>query len=864
MRFPFAALLVSALVLTSCADAALEREAVEQDGVLYVADGEPQTRVQLGPSLQTQWTAGDLLTVFYFSDQAQKWQFDGKTGDTSGTISLVSLGPAATFSSMESLALYPYSEDSVRRGSDEITTVFPREQEYAADSFGPGAAMMLGWSYGKVFKMYHLCGFLDLRLTGERTVRSITLWGNNYEALNGQATIDSQSLSLVVAQDSYDDDAPSHSIVMDCAGGVSLSADKETSFIFALAPETFELGISALVEYTDGTSETRSCRECVALRRNSIVTIHDSGDEEEDPEYDIIPYTGETADDAALDVVKSDGDLYWEVDGYSTQVVVTFNEGTVKIKSPSSKIRTHHTGAHATIDLETYSVKDVEIVVRGVTSDGSLKVYADKKYKLTLDGVDITSKRGPAINSQSKKRVFVHLTPGTTNYLCDASSYGSDAYYLGGSSASTEDRKGCFFAEGHMIFSGSGVLVAYGMCNHAVATDGFLLVRPGVTLVVPCAEAHGIKVKGSETDGIGVRILGGLVHSTVSSPAGKALKSDYDMDVMGGKLVLNTYGDAYFTDEDEFDAVGSACAKVDGDFYMSAGSIVARSSGIGGKGINVDGDFCLDGGDIDVATSGGKIRAYAGAAPKGIKVDGEIVINGGSVTVNVSGKTASSEGIEAKKDIHINGGEVYSYAYDDGINSAKSIFINGGRVFSYGVNNDGIDAYDMLKVTGGLVIASGCDEPEEAFDCYDSDRFIIEGGTLIGTSGYAIAPSASLSLQNTLLYKGIKSSPGTLLSICDGSGTPILMYEVPRSAKRGERSFSARRTWRQDSSTASTQEERLQVIANTGTAYICQAHIRLVPCLRRLHQSPGSPRWVRAAGDVNLTPSKLAILPNFY
>ena len=65
----------------------------------------------------------------------------------------------------------------------------------------------------------------------------------------------------------------------------------------------------------------------------------------------------------------------------------------------------------------THSVKNVEIVVSGKSDDGQLKIYGEKKFKLTLSGVELTSSKGPAINDQCKKLACVHLTEGTTCLL---------------------------------------------------------------------------------------------------------------------------------------------------------------------------------------------------------------------------------------------------------------------------------------------------------------------------------------------------------------------------------------------------------------------------------------------------------------
>lgn len=180
-------------------------------------------------------------------------------------------------------------------------------------------------------------------------------------------------------------------------------------------------------------------------------------DEDSDSQVDVAidAYDGELADDAAADVVGTDEDIYWEANEFTNTVNIVYDEASASVTTSSEEILCYVTGAHVTVDMQTNSVKNVGIVISGKSSDGSLKIYGEKKFKLTLDGVDLTSASGPAINSQCKKRIFVHLAEGTTNRLTDAATYADDSYYLGDATADSEDRKGCFFSEGNLVFSGA-------------------------------------------------------------------------------------------------------------------------------------------------------------------------------------------------------------------------------------------------------------------------------------------------------------------------------------------------------------------------------------------------------------------------
>jgi len=491
-------------------------------------------------------------------------------------------------------------------------------------------------------------------------------------------------------------------------------------------------------------------------------------------------YSGETATDASSDAVGTDEDFYWEANSFKETVTVAYDGSTATVTTTNSSILYDVQGAYVTIDMLTNSVKNVEVIVKGSSSDGQLKIYGEKKFKLTLSGVELTSKRGPAINDQCKKRAFVHLTDGTVNKLTDASSYSDDTYYLNGATADDEDRKGCFFSEGNLIFSGTGSLVINGNYKHGLVTDGYLYVRPGVTIAVENAAKNAIHVKGDSDELIGVVIKGGLIYANTSATAGKCIKSDENIEISGGVLELNTSGGSEY-DSDDQDTSSPSCIKSDKNVLISAGTITLKSTGMGGKGISADEDIQIDGGDVTVTTTGGKYYYTNNltSSPKGIKADGNITINNGKVYVSVTGVSDGSEGIESKAALVINDGEVYVYAYDDAMNAAEEITINGGKVYCYAVNNDGIDSNGTLNLNGGLVISSGTNAPEEGFDCDASDKFKVTGGILIGTGGSAVSPSTSSS-QNILIYNGISAVKGGMINIVNSSNESVLSYVLPR------------------------------------------------------------------------------------
>ena len=497
-------------------------------------------------------------------------------------------------------------------------------------------------------------------------------------------------------------------------------------------------------------------------------------DDGDAPDFDpiITGWDGQKADDAAMDIVGTNEDIYWEANGFggskAVTVTVTYSGSSATVTTSDTSVEYYTDGAYVTIDMLTHSVKNVEIVVSGKSDDGQLKIYGEKKFKLTLSGVELTSSKGPAINDQCKKRAFVHLTEGTTNRLTDAATYSEEPRYLNGGSSASEDRKGCFFSEGNLIFSGTGVLEVKGNYKHGIVTDGYFYTRPGVTIAVTGAAKNAIHVKGDQDDGIGVYIAGGLIYANVSSTAGKGIKTDLDAEIVGGKLLLNTSGNATY-DEDEKDTSSSACIKTDGSVIISGGTHTLKSTGTGGE--------------TTVTTTGGKYTYSSNltSSPKGVKADGNITISGGKLNISVTGASDGSEGLESKATLTISGGEIYSYAYDDAINAASAINITGGKVYAYASNNDGIDSNGSLVISGGLVIGVGTSAPESGIDCDDSNSFKINGGTVISMGGTLQSNPSTSSTQRSVVYNGVSATKGTKICVLNSSGTPVLTFEFPRT-----------------------------------------------------------------------------------
>ena len=477
------------------------------------------------------------------------------------------------------------------------------------------------------------------------------------------------------------------------------------------------------------------------------------------------------ADDYSQDVAGTNNKFYWEANTFTKEKEfnIAFNGDAVSVSPSSPWVMAN--GANVIVSL----TDGMSFIVSGKSDNGSLKFIGDSKFKLTLDNLELTSQTGPAINNQSKKGMFLHLADGTANRLADMQGYDDLA---------NEQRKACLFSEGHILMSGSGLLEVAGRNNHAIATDGYMRVRPGVTLAVTEAANNAIHVKGDVDDNIGFYMGGGLIYAYVDSPGGRAIKTDLHVEVEGGQLLLNTKGGAVYDTEDG-DLSSAACIKADGNVTIKSGKHTLKSGGGGGKGINATGTLNIQGGETTVITTGGTStlnELNLSSSPKAVKVDGNVTIEGGALNVLASAESDGSEGMDCASSLTINDGAVYIYAYDDAVNVTKNLTVNAGKLYAYSVNNDGIDVTENFVADTCLILASSENVGESAIDVApERGNFTVRGATIIAYGGPLKQMPVSGNSQPSFVYSGLTASQGYNLALLDEEGTPLFTYCLPRA-----------------------------------------------------------------------------------
>ncbi|KAA6438551.1 carbohydrate-binding domain-containing protein [Dyadobacter flavalbus] len=348
--------------------------------------------------------------------------------------------------------------------------------------------------------------------------------------------------------------------------------------------------------------------------------------------------------------------------------IVSIQYGTaITITNPLAGAGVSVTQVNGDVTI-TSTAAEVEYLVSGTTANGSLKIYSDKKFKLTFNGAAITNTDGPAINIQSKKRAFVVLNENTTNTLTDGTSYVASG---------DEDMKSTLFSEGQLIFSGTGTLNVKGNYKHAICSDDYIRVIGGI-----------INVTGAASDGI---------H------ANDAFIAD------GGTLNITTSGD------------GIQCEE--GFIVINNGSFAIN---VADKAItaNWDTDTSID----PYVTINGGTFVINSSAGEGIESKSTLTINDGSFTIKTADDGLNAG---TKLNINGGNLYVYSTS-NDGIDSNGPMTITGGKIISIGAASpeEGFDCdRNAFKVTGGIMVGIGGSTSSPTANASTQPSVILGGGS---------------------------------------------------------------------------------------------------------------------------------------
>lgn len=259
-----------------------------------------------------------------------------------------------------------------------------------------------------------------------------------------------------------------------------------------------------------------------------------------------------------------------DLSAFPSTLVVTFSATGASIEGSVAGVAVETTGADVVIRSTAVGVN---YILRGSSNTGSLKLYSNDKYLITLDNLVLGNNDGAALNLQSGAAAFVYLPNGSESTLSDASSYATI----------NEDAKGTVFAEGKLLLSGLGKLNVKGLYKHGIASDDY------------------------------VRLSSGTVHINSTGKDGIHTNDAFYMD--GGTLSI--------------DAVSDAVEVEKGHVIVNDGVLTLKAGGDGiAASYDVDTTY-----DAFVTLNGG---TYTITSEEGIESKSTLTINGGTYVVNTT------------------------------------------------------------------------------------------------------------------------------------------------------------------------------------------------------------------------------------
>ena len=312
-----------------------------------------------------------------------------------------------------------------------------------------------------------------------------------------------------------------------------------------------------------------------------------------------------------------------------------------------------------------------EYEVSGTCEDGALLIFSEKKFKLTLNNLNLKSKDWPAINIQSGKRCFVVMNG-------ESSLTGAGAMELG-EEFEALDAKATLFSEGELIFSGSGELKVTGNAKHAICSDDYVRVLNG-KLTVLGAPSDGIHANDS------VFINGGTINIT-SNANGIQCEKGF-VYINGGTTNITSGKTGIIADYKDFSEKSSLLEQP--FVLIEKGTVEIKTSEPKGHGIESGSHLLITGGEVTIATKGNSAKGLKSGTNKDSTVKGDIVIaKTAKVNITVSGSSNAAVAVKSEAGIYLRGGFLEAVADGSGgmgLSANENVVISGGdnKVYAAG------------------------------------------------------------------------------------------------------------------------------------------------------------------------------------
>ena len=331
-----------------------------------------------------------------------------------------------------------------------------------------------------------------------------------------------------------------------------------------------------------------------------------------------------------------------------------------------------------------------------------------------------------------------------------------------------------------------------------------------------------------------ININGASVTITATGAGGKGISASRDITISAGSLNISTTGNGttYTNSSGVKDSYNATCITSDQNISIVGGTIVASSSGTGGKGLKANRAITIGSAtgapDVTVTTTGAKFTVSSSTSsssgpggssttydychPKTIVCDGAFSINNGKLTISSTddaihselsatfngGTTnikSSVEGVESLT-ITFNGGVTTIIGSDDALNATAGavaggsesddgsyIYMKGGILIASATSGDAIDSNGKFLMTGGVLASFGpANSTNEDIDVNGS--VTINGGVFMGASYSSnMFETISSSSQYGVNIKSSSAiaSAGSYFRVQNSSGSEIGTFITPRA-----------------------------------------------------------------------------------
>lgn len=415
-------------------------------------------------------------------------------------------------------------------------------------------------------------------------------------------------------------------------------------------------------------------------------------------------------------------------------ITITYSESSVVVNGTYEGVSITQNGTDVMV---VSTAKKVQYVVSGSCSDGSLKVYSDKKFVLQLNGITLHNPSGPAINIQKgktqeadggypHKAVYVVVTDNTTNTLTDGNSYSQEVTIDG----VEEDQKACFFSEGQLLFSGAGTLNVMGNNRHAIRSDDYIRLRNSVSMNIIANGEDGIN--GNDY----LIVDGGSYTISVAAEKGKGLKADTIL-IVGGKTHIT--------------CTSSSAEGIEADYLIVNDGLIECLAK--DDGINADKSIVINGGYIYTR----------GTNNDGLDSNGTITINGGVVVA--VGTQVPEEGIDCdQNNFTIMGGIILGIG---GASSTPTSNTCTQTSLLYGGSCTADTRLSLLDSEGNIVLSYVPEYALNQMTLLLSSPALTQGATYTIVSGgtYSASAESDALVFHNLTNTGTLTSPTTLATV---------------------------------------------------------------------------------------------------